>query len=210
MRGQVWFAPLFIALTWRGDVRRHAQEITIDVRADQVLHEVSRHLTGACIEDVNHEIYGGIYSQMIFGESFQEPPASPAVAGFKTYGGRWVVADGAVRIDAGDGPNWSATALAFKDGQVGVELLFADRKGQNAGLIVRVDKPGIGADKFFGYEVSLDAQQQTLRLARHRNNFEPIKDVKCDVPVGRWILARGQARRLDDRDRGGWQVGVES
>jgi hypothetical protein len=34
---------------------------------------VSRLLTGACIEDVNHEIYGGLYSQMIFGESFQEP-----------------------------------------------------------------------------------------------------------------------------------------
>ena len=67
-----------------------AQEITIDVHADQVLHKVSPHLTGACIEDVNHEIYGGIYSQMIFGESFQEPPPSPAVAGFKTYGGRWV------------------------------------------------------------------------------------------------------------------------
>lgn len=27
---------------------------------------------GACIEDVNHEIYGGLYSQMLFGESFQE------------------------------------------------------------------------------------------------------------------------------------------
>ena len=24
-------------------------------------------------------------------------------------------------------------------------------------------------------------------LARHRNNFEPIKDVPCEVPVGRWI-----------------------
>jgi len=38
-------------------------------------------MTGACIEDVNHEIYGGIYSQMIFGESFQEVPEriSPAV-----------------------------------------------------------------------------------------------------------------------------------
>jgi hypothetical protein len=33
-------------------------------------------MTGVCIEDVNHEIYGGIYSQMVFGESFQEPPAT--------------------------------------------------------------------------------------------------------------------------------------
>ncbi|HKW28537.1 MAG TPA: alpha-L-arabinofuranosidase C-terminal domain-containing protein [Verrucomicrobiae bacterium] len=51
----------------------HTQEATIMVHADHVLHQVSPYLTGACLEDVNHEIYGGIYSQMIFGESFQEP-----------------------------------------------------------------------------------------------------------------------------------------
>src|SRR5580658_9641249 len=51
-----------------------AQEITIEINAGRIIHPVSRHLTGACIEDVNHEIYGGLYSQMIFGESFQEPP----------------------------------------------------------------------------------------------------------------------------------------
>ena len=146
-----------------------------------------RYLTGACIEDVNHEIYGGIYSQMIFGESFQEPPPSPAVIGFKTYGGRWLVDDGAVRIDAADGPKLISERAPFTDGQVGVEVRFGDRRGQNAGLIVRVDQPGIGADRFVGYEVSLEPARQTLWLARHRNNFEPIKDVKCDVAIGRWI-----------------------
>ena len=50
-----------------------AQEATILIQADQVLHPISPFLTGACLEDVNHEVYGGIYSQMIFGESFQEP-----------------------------------------------------------------------------------------------------------------------------------------
>jgi hypothetical protein len=58
-----------------------AQEPVIQVRADQVIHSVSRFLTGACIEDVNHEIYGGIFSQMIFGESFQEPAKSPGISG---------------------------------------------------------------------------------------------------------------------------------
>ena len=65
-------------------------EVRIEVRADQVLHPVSRYLTGACIEDVNHEVYGGIYSQMIFGESFQEPPIA-AIPGFRAYGGHWQV-----------------------------------------------------------------------------------------------------------------------
>ena len=63
-----------------------AQKPRITVQADQVLHPVSRYLTGACIEDVNHEIYGGLYSQMIFGESFEEaamplPADTPAFAG---------------------------------------------------------------------------------------------------------------------------------
>jgi hypothetical protein len=52
------------------------QEVRIRVRADRPGPKVSRHMTGVCIEDVNHEIYGGIYSQMVFGESFQEPPGT--------------------------------------------------------------------------------------------------------------------------------------
>ena len=58
-----------------------AQDAVIRIHADQVTHSVSRFLTGACIEDVNHEIYGGLYSQMIFGESFQEPGKSPGISG---------------------------------------------------------------------------------------------------------------------------------
>jgi hypothetical protein len=62
-----------------------AGDVTIEVRADQAAGTVSRFLTGACIEDVNHEIYGGIYSQMVFGECFQEPPETngkaPGISG---------------------------------------------------------------------------------------------------------------------------------
>ncbi len=161
------------------------QEIKVD--ASQVVGRVSRHLTGACIEDVNHEIYGGIFSQMIFGESFQEPALSPVITGFKIHAGRWLVSDGVVSIQATDGPKLVSERGAFKDGAIGVEMKFDDRKGTNAGLIVRVDKPRIGADRFIGYEIALDAGRQRLLLARHRNNFEPIKDVPCEVAVGRWI-----------------------
>jgi alpha-L-arabinofuranosidase len=54
---------------------------TIRVNARHSVHDVSPWLTGACIEDVNHEIYGGIYSQMIFGESFAEPSAKSTAKG---------------------------------------------------------------------------------------------------------------------------------
>jgi hypothetical protein len=47
-------------------------QITIETKT--VLHPTNRYMVGSCMEDVNHEVYGGIYSQMIFGESFQEPP----------------------------------------------------------------------------------------------------------------------------------------
>ena len=170
-----------------GSALSQAAEVTIDVQADRVVGPVSRLLTGACIEDVNHEIYGGLYSQMVFGESFQEPAPSPTVAGFKAYGGHWVVQGGVVSIDGQDGPKLVSDHTAFSDGAVGVELRFADRAGDNAGLIVRASRSGIGADRFTGYEVSLDPARQTVRLARHRHNFEPIADVPCEVAVGRWI-----------------------
>src|ERR1043165_6789715 len=164
-----------------------SEDVVLDVHADQPLHAVSRNLTGVCIEDVNHEIYGGLYSQMIFGESFQEPPPSPVIAGFSRYGGAWAVRDNAVAINGADGPKLVSTHAPFKDGSAGVELFLADKKGENAALLVRLDKAGIGADNFVGYEVALHANRQTVMLGRHVKNFERLKELPCDVPTGHWI-----------------------
>src|SRR6185437_15910387 len=123
------FATVFASVAMADD------QATITIHADKVLHTLSRHLTGACIEDVNHEIYGGLYSQMIFGESFQEPPPAPQVKGFKSYGGSWSVRNGILSIDAGDGPKLVSDRPAFEDGAAGVEIMFRNREGQNAGLI---------------------------------------------------------------------------
>jgi Alpha-L-arabinofuranosidase C-terminal domain len=55
-----------------------ADDTAIDIRAGEIVQPNHRFLPGVCLEDVNHEIYGGLYSQMIFGESFQElPTANP-------------------------------------------------------------------------------------------------------------------------------------
>jgi Alpha-L-arabinofuranosidase C-terminal domain len=85
-----------------------ADEAVIEVSADQLGNRVSPYLTGACIEDVNHEIYGGLYSQMIFGESFQEPPASvdgqsvSAAGGSPRISGQWrSILDGDVQATFG-------------------------------------------------------------------------------------------------------------
>lgn len=42
---------------------------------------------GACLEDLNHEIYGGLYAQMIYGESFEEGPAADIPDTWETYNG---------------------------------------------------------------------------------------------------------------------------
>jgi hypothetical protein len=164
-----------------------AEEAKITINAEDVLGPLSRYYTGACIEDVNHEIYGGIYSQMVFGESFQEPAPVPLIRGFKTLGGAWRVGDGAVAIRGDDGPKLISNAPAFSDGSAGVELFFANNQGANAGLIVRVSNAETGADNFTGYEVALDPGRGQLRLARHRDDYELINDVPCKVAVGRWI-----------------------
>ncbi len=44
----------------------------IHIDTDNIIANITPHLTGACLEDVNHEVYGGLYSQLVFGESFEE------------------------------------------------------------------------------------------------------------------------------------------
>ncbi len=74
-------AGLFVALTlamWQlAGSALLADDLRIEVHAAEVVQHLPRTLTGVCLEDVNHEIYGNLYSQMIFGESFQEPAQSP-------------------------------------------------------------------------------------------------------------------------------------
>src|SRR5438309_480478 len=91
-----------LALTAAAAVRAQTPEAAIHVGAALKTVPVSRYLTGACIEDVNHEIYGGLYSQMVFGESFQEPPSHRPLKGFQAFGGSW--SPRGDELDAGGGP----------------------------------------------------------------------------------------------------------
>lgn len=187
-----WPRPLVLFLLLASPA--FAAEAVISVDAASVLGPVSRYLTGACIEDVNHEIYGGIYSQMIFGESFQEPPAECPIAGFTAYDGDWRLADGELHAAAGAGPKLVSQLPPFADGAVGVEIYFADRKPGNAGLIVRLDKPGIGADNFDGYEVSLDTGSNVVLLGRHRHDWKPLGTAPFEIPLGAWIALEARLK----------------
>ena len=161
--------------------------MTIRLDARQPGRPVSRYLTGACIEDVNHEIYGGIYSQMLFGESFQEPPRLQPVDGFVAVDGQWRASEGEVAGDAGPGPKLVRSSEKFTSGEVGVDVFLPGSGAGNAGLIVSVAKPGPGADNFDGYEVAIDVSRKSLVLGRHQHDFRLLKDVPCDVAADRWI-----------------------
>src|SRR4051812_9495020 len=149
-------AALALGLVTMGAVSEPPAKATIHVRAGEVVSHVSRYMTGACLEDVNHEVYGGLYSQMIFGESFQEPAAA-LPRGFRAYGGRWDVNCFNLEVEAGDGPKLISDLAPFADGEVGVQVLLPGKAAGVAGLIVRVSEPAIGADRFVGYEISLSS-----------------------------------------------------
>ena len=55
--------------------------VEIDVEAATIKNSCGPFLYGACIEDVNHEIYGGLYGQLLYGESFEEPGTSKPFVG---------------------------------------------------------------------------------------------------------------------------------
>jgi hypothetical protein len=110
-----------------------AQDAVIHIQADQVIHPVSRFLTGACIEDVNHEIYGGIYSQMIFGESFQEPAKSPEISGMWRAAGRGNATGRFALVSERPFVGEQSQQLSFDsgDGEWGVENQGLNRWGMN-------------------------------------------------------------------------------
>ncbi len=174
--------------------RAGAQDVTIRADVRQPGRPVSKFLTGACIEDVNHEIYGGLYSQMIFGESFQEPARTTPVRGYTAFGGDWKPGGGELLGGGGDGPRLVSTAgPPFADGEAGVDVYLPAAGGagdgpvRNAGLVVRVARPGVGADEFDGYEVALDAHRKVVCLGRHQHDYTLLKDTPYDVPVDRWV-----------------------
>jgi DUF1680 family protein len=128
----------------------------IDVQADRTLHPMSRLLTGACIEDVNHEIYGGIFSQLVFGESFQEdPPRGAAEASKVSRMWRPVkegTAEGTYAIDTNRpfvGRQSQRMTFTKGEGRIGVEnrglnhwgMKFAADRSYEGVVWARAEKP---------------------------------------------------------------------
>src|SRR5258708_40195260 len=120
---------------------------------------------------------------MICGGGFRDPATTVPPKGFTAFGGTWPVKDGELLAGAGEGPKLIWDEPAFATGEVSVDVFFPEKQNGNAALIVKVDQPGVGADKWIGYEIGLDAPSGVVLLGRHRNNWEPIKTVPCALPL---------------------------
>lgn len=165
-----------------------ATEIAVD--AANVLHANSPWIYGACLEDVNHEIYGGLYDQRLYGESFEEPCPVTGVAGWTVYGGRWATAAGGVgvAVAADFGAKLVRQLPPFADGSVEFDLRFNSQvgSGTNAGVVLRVQNAGVGADAFDGYEISLASDGRSLTLGRHQQNFASLQTAALVVSPLQW------------------------
>ncbi|RYG49644.1 DUF1080 domain-containing protein [bacterium] len=162
----------------------------IEVNPDRVLNRISPAMYGAGMEDVNHEIYGGLYAQRLFGESFEEPAPGLEPKGWRVYGGRWSAEGNGIHIHGGDGPKLVREMPDLADGEIEAEVAVSNDLGENAGLLVRVTHPGVGADDFHGYEISLSPKLGRLILGKHRNDFASLASVPAPVIPGKWHRLR--------------------
>jgi hypothetical protein len=156
--------------------------VTIEIQATPATNALSRYLTGSCIEDVNHEIYGGLYSQMIFGESFQEPPA---------------FVDGQSASKVGIAPKVSGQWRLFVEGEVQANFDLDTRHP-----FIGVQSQSLAYSGGFGTvgieNQGLNRQGMDFRAGK---NYEGYLWVRSDSPVEFYVALES---------RGGDTTGAES
>lgn len=166
-----------------------AQDVRIVIDASKVENRITPLMYGSCIEDVNHEIYGGFYDQKIFGESFEERYPGMLFDGFKHYGGNWEGGGNLVLVERDGGAKIVYDETSFSDGSIEVDMRFSENR-EIAGLIVRVENAGMGADNFDGYEISLNARSGKIILGKHANNWQPLQEANATFASDEWNRLR--------------------
>lgn len=179
------------------------EKTVIKVDAGKVEQKITPYLYGSCIEDVNHEIYGGLYDQKIFGESFEEPVPNPEFDFFDVYAGKWSVNGGELFSAAHNGSKLVCNKDVISNGTVEVDIKFdkMGNSGNNAGLLLSVSRPRVGADSFYGYEVSLSSDGKMVTIGRHKNNWAHYADINVDCVPTEWnnlkaCISNGKAEVL--------------
>ncbi len=138
---------------------------SMTIHADQVVGKVSQYLTGSCLEDIQHEIYPGLYSQMLFGESFQEPPPPEPMAGItavpRDYGAWYLNADGELGMDELTEPSFLMyDGAELANGATGVEMKILRGSDEWAGMLIKLSEPGNRMHQFNAYCVCFNRDGQ--------------------------------------------------
>ena len=164
-----------------------AQTLTVD--AEKIVCRIEPLIYGAGAEDVNHEIYGGLYDQKIFGEGFEEP-AVANFKGFQAYDDRWSLTSGIAQLVTSRHGKLIYTGKQLRNSAIEVEVRL-DNIHAIAGFIVNVSEAADGADAFNGYEVALNGQKGSFVLGKHQQNWQPISDTPTSFhPLGEWNKIR--------------------
>ena len=170
-----------------------AQGLKLEINPDKVLNPITPLLYGAGMEDVNHEIYGGFYSQRIFGESFEEGVKPEGIVGMSHYN-RPIMMDGdAIQVYSESSAMLVSDNHSFADGWAEVEICANAIGDFNGELLLRVSEAGNGLDNFNGYEISLTSRD--VRLSIHRHNYTAL--TKCsprEIPTFKWHKLRAEVK----------------
>ncbi len=148
---------------------------------------ISPLMYGACLEDVNHELYGGIWSQLIFGDSFAEP-ANAEIPGFASAGGSFSTSrdDGVNQVtvsNQANGPKLIINDTEMTSGEISADIKMSGEGP--AGFIIKTTDAKEGADNFNGYEIGI--ANNMLRIGKHEYNYSNIGDYSCSAPENTWV-----------------------
>jgi hypothetical protein len=117
------------------------------------------------------------------------------------YGGGWFVQDGALRTtvsNANSGPTLGVKAVAmgtegFSDFTYEADVTVGPE--DQAGLIFRINKPGIGVDAYAGYYAGLSAKKGEILLGRADNGWKLLASaptpIAANQPHHLRIIAQG-------------------
>ena len=175
------------------------REGSISVNAAKVRARINPLVFGACFEDLNHEIYGGLYAQMIYGESFEEGPEKKLPPGWRVHAdwlkspiweGMWCSEHGAIGMT---GFRWYKllwTEASFEDGTIECDLMQpAFDPNRPIGLMFRASGQEFGTN----YAVTIDAvhHQMELRIGERGVNAAPLPAARFDEWVNVRIEVKG-------------------
>lgn len=186
---KMFLAPILICVTSFFTITAQSQTAQIKVNADKILNKISPVLYGSCIEDVNHEIYGGLYDQLLFGESFEEPAPAIAYKGWMQLPPGWLI--GGDGVPSGKAPGFKLIRgqTIVNDGIVEATINFGDGS-RNAGLLVRLNNVRPGDPNPVGYAIDVSKNENKIRLKKYLNGWHDIAYSKKGIDIKESVRLR--------------------